>query len=127
MDSTFTTPGDYVLYTIKILNTGNLDAYLKTISLVSAATVPGSNDANIKISYSLKNTVDGSVYTSGSKRGEEASTIDTSFTPDSSVSTISKYTGINYLTIKFEYVADTQSPANATAKYTLSLNYEQVS
>ncbi len=127
LTASFTSAGDYVEYNIQVLNTGNLDAYLKAITLVSTATTPAVNDENIKFTYTLKNTSGGEIYTKGHMSGETAAVVDTSFTPVATTSTINKYNGVNYLTIRLEYVAETQSAGGSSAGYKLTLNYEQVS
>lgn len=127
LTASFTSPGDYVEYNIRILNTGNLDAYLKTVALVSTATSPAENDANIKFTYTLKNTSGGAVYTAGHMAGETTAVVDTAFTPSTSTSTIDKYNGVNYLTIRLEYVTGSQSTGGSSAGYQITLNYEQIS
>lgn len=127
LNASFEKPGDKLKYTFKIENTGTIDAYLKNVTLTGTE---GNTEA-IKLSYDVKGNDEQTVYAAG----EIIGTTPTSTTiPNPTTALLNKQivenenttTENNYLTVTLEYLdATTNIAEDASATYTLSLQYEQ--
>lgn len=123
LDVSFTKPGDYVEYNIIVENTGDIDAYLKSVNLVKK-NGQATNSNAIKFTYTIYNNDKTTTYTSAHMIGESTEVIDTTLTPASA--TLNKKTDTNIVNIRMDYLSDTTSITNGeSGAYTLTLNYEQ--
>lgn len=127
LNTTFEKPGDIIEYQFKIENTGSIDAYLKNV-VVEGKT---ENTDAIKLTYNVKANDKQTTYAAGSIIGN---TPQVTTTPNITTSLLNKQTVVNeqtttennYLTVTLEYLTTADTVANdASATYTLNLQYEQ--
>lgn len=127
LNTTFEKPGDKITYEFKVENTGSIDAYLKDVTVVGK----NGNTEAIKLSYEVKSNDKASTYAKGYIIGETANK---ETNPAAATSLLNKQvtngetvtTQANYLTVTLEYLDTTTSVASeASATYTLTLQYEQ--
>ena len=127
LNTTFEKPGDTITYEFKIENAGSIDAFLKQVNVVGKT---GNTEA-IKLSYNVKSNDKVTTYAEGTIIGETATP---TITPSATTALLNKQSVVgetttienNYLTVTLEYLTTaTNVEDEASATYTLSLQYEQ--